>query len=200
MAQHDYVIDNAGGAAVRSDINDALQAIITQNSGPTEPTVTRPYMLWNDTTDGALKIRNATDTAWVLFSGFALPDGAVSASKLDGGQSGSSPVYGARAWVSFNGSGTVAINASGNVSSITDNGVGDYTVNLTTAMADANYSAVITTGTSAGTAADTVDSATLFGSKTTLSFRFAVAYIFETSGTVVNGMYDPWQVNVQVIR
>ena len=46
-----------------------------------------------------------------------------------------------RAWVNFNGTGTVAIRASYNVSSITDNGTGDYTVNFTTAMADANYSA-----------------------------------------------------------
>jgi hypothetical protein len=56
--------------------------------------------------------------------------------------SGSAPSYSARAWVNFNGTGTVAIRASGNVSSITDNGTGDYTVNFTTAMADANYSAV----------------------------------------------------------
>lgn len=47
-----------------------------------------------------------------------------------------------RAWVNFNGTGTVAINASFNVSSITDNGTGNYTVNFTNAMADANYSAV----------------------------------------------------------
>ena len=44
-----------------------------------------------------------------------------------------------RAWVNFNGTGTVAINASFNVSSITDNGTGDYTVNFTTALPDANY-------------------------------------------------------------
>jgi hypothetical protein len=47
--------------------------------------------------------------------------------------------YKCRAWVNFNGTGTVVINASGNVSSITDNGTGDYTVNFTTAMPDANY-------------------------------------------------------------
>jgi hypothetical protein len=52
--------------------------------------------------------------------------------------------YGCRAWVNFNGTGTPAIRASGNVSSITDNGVGDYTVNFTTAMPDANYSVVCT--------------------------------------------------------
>jgi hypothetical protein len=47
----------------------------------------------------------------------------------------------AKAWVNFNGTGTVAIRASYNVSSITDNGTGDYTVNFTTAMPNANYSA-----------------------------------------------------------
>jgi hypothetical protein len=47
--------------------------------------------------------------------------------------------YGCRAWVNFNGTGTVAIRASGNVSSITDNGTGDYTVNFTTAMPDTNF-------------------------------------------------------------
>jgi hypothetical protein len=51
--------------------------------------------------------------------------------------------YGCRAWVNFNGTGTVAIRASRNVTSITDNGVGAYTVNFTTAMPDANYSATI---------------------------------------------------------
>lgn len=55
---------------------------------------------------------------------------------------GTSPIYACRAWVNFNGTGTVAIRASGNVSSITDNGVGDYTVNFTTAMSDTNYSPV----------------------------------------------------------
>jgi hypothetical protein len=53
--------------------------------------------------------------------------------------SGSAPIYACRAWVNFNGTGTVAIRASGNVSSITDEGTGDYTVNFTTALPDANY-------------------------------------------------------------
>jgi hypothetical protein len=54
--------------------------------------------------------------------------------------------YGCRAWVSFNGTGTVAIQASGNVTSITDGGTGTYTVNFTTAMPDANYAAVLGNG------------------------------------------------------
>ena len=52
---------------------------------------------------------------------------------------GSAPLYACRAWVNFNGTGTVAIRASGNVSSITDNGNGDYTVNFATAMPGADY-------------------------------------------------------------
>lgn len=52
---------------------------------------------------------------------------------------GSAPTYACRAWVNFNGTGTVAIRASGNVTSITDNGAGNYTVNFATAMPDANY-------------------------------------------------------------
>jgi hypothetical protein len=59
--------------------------------------------------------------------------------------SGSAPSYSARAWVNFNGTGTVAIRSSGNVTSITDNGTGDYRVNFTTAMSDANYSVVAST-------------------------------------------------------
>jgi hypothetical protein len=55
--------------------------------------------------------------------------------------SGTAPLYMCRAWVNFNGTGTVAIRASGNVTSITDDGTGRYRVNFTTAMPDANYSA-----------------------------------------------------------
>jgi hypothetical protein len=70
--------------------------------------------------------------------------------------SGSAAAWGiaegtAKAWVNFNGTGTVAIRASYNVSSITDNGVGNYTVNFTTAMVDANYSVAVSgTSTPAG--------------------------------------------------
>ena len=52
----------------------------------------------------------------------------------------------AKAWVNFNGTGTVAIRASFNVSSITDNGTGQYTINFTNSLTDANYSGVVTTG------------------------------------------------------
>jgi len=69
--------------------------------------------------------------------------------------SGTAPIYPCRAWVNFNGTGTVAIRASGNVSSITDNGAGDYTVNFTTAMPDANYVAIVEKGLTSGVATAT---------------------------------------------
>lgn len=59
---------------------------------------------------------------------------------------GTAPIYACRAWVNFNGIGTVAIRASGNVSSITDNGIGNYIVNFTTAMVDANFFVVSNCG------------------------------------------------------
>jgi uncharacterized protein (AIM24 family) len=60
--------------------------------------------------------------------------------------SGSAPSYSARAWVKFNGTGTVSIYGSGNVSSIGDIGVGNYQVNFSTAMADTNYSITFNNG------------------------------------------------------
>ena len=79
--------------------------------------------------------------------------GDVAAARITGAlnATGSAPIYACRAWVNFNGTGTVAIRASGNVSSITDNGTGDYTVNFTTAMPDANYSSVCSTATTVNT-------------------------------------------------
>lgn len=65
MAQHDYVIANGTGAAVRSDLNDAFSAIVSQNSGATAPSTTYAYQWWADTTTGLLKIRNAANNAWV---------------------------------------------------------------------------------------------------------------------------------------
>jgi hypothetical protein len=65
VAQHDYVISNGTGAAVRSDLNGALGAIATNNSGATEPTPAYAYQWWPDTTTGLLKIRNAANSAWV---------------------------------------------------------------------------------------------------------------------------------------
>lgn len=79
------------------------------------------------------------ETGTVLTNGSAIPAAQI-AGALNA--TGSAPMYACRAWVNFNGTGTVTIRASGNVSSITDRGTGRYDVNFATAMPDGNYSAV----------------------------------------------------------
>ena len=98
--------------------------------------------------------------------------------------------YGCRAWVNFNGTGTVAIREDGNVSSITDNGTGAYTVNFTTALPDANY-AVNITGDSTGARIASVDNAA--GVPTTSAVRVG----FLTTG---GGAGDPTYAMVSVFR
>ena len=65
MAQHDQVIDNAPGNVVRSDVNAALAALFSSNSGTTAPAVTTPGLTWFDTTTNTLWIRNAANNAWI---------------------------------------------------------------------------------------------------------------------------------------
>jgi hypothetical protein len=71
MAQHDYIIANGTGAAVRSDLNGSLAAIVSNNSGATEPTTMYAYQWWPDTTTGLLKIRNAANNAWITIGTLA---------------------------------------------------------------------------------------------------------------------------------
>jgi len=65
MAQHDYDIANGTGAAVRTDINNVLDAVVSQNSGSSAPSTTYSYQQWADTSAGLLKIRNGANNAWV---------------------------------------------------------------------------------------------------------------------------------------
>lgn len=66
MAQADGVVANASGAAVRSDLNAQLLAIITNNSGTTAPTTTRAYQFWYDETTNQLKLRNSANDGWIV--------------------------------------------------------------------------------------------------------------------------------------
>ena len=214
MAQHDYNIGDQNGFDFLVDLNNALSAIATNNAGSSEPNTTFAHMLWFDKNNDLMKVRNETNSAWVIVAkkdasgwtpyrqGTALgtasvqPDdryahrsnnlsdlGSAATARANLGAAalasptftgvpaaptaaaatnttqiattaytrtairyvmhayGAAPLYACRAWVNFNGTGTVAIRASGNVSSITDNGTGDYTVNFTTGMEDANYAA-----------------------------------------------------------
>ena len=66
MAQHDYNIANGTGAAVRSDLNNALAAIVSNNSGSTEPATTFAFQWWADTNASQLKLRNAANDGWIV--------------------------------------------------------------------------------------------------------------------------------------
>ena len=65
MANHDYNLANQTGANFRSDLNNALSAILTNNSSSSAPSTTSAYMLWYDTTNHCLKIRNGTNNGWI---------------------------------------------------------------------------------------------------------------------------------------
>ena len=65
MATHDYVIDNSTGANVRTDLNNVLQAILTNNSSGSAPSTTAAYMLWADTSNNILKMRNSANDGWI---------------------------------------------------------------------------------------------------------------------------------------
>jgi hypothetical protein len=106
--------------------------------------------------------------------------------------SGSAPIYACRAWVNFNGTGTVAIRGSGNVSSITDNGNGNYTVNFSTAMPDANYSISGFTTDIDGSGGDV--SFVRYPSDTYTSSAVQVRSVFNAVG------YDGGIVSVQAFR
>ena len=86
MATHDYIISNASGAAVRADLNNALAAIVSNNSNATSPSTTYAFQFWADTTTSQLKIRNAANSAWItlmeLDGTMLMEDGTVSAPGL----------------------------------------------------------------------------------------------------------------------
>lgn len=108
---------------------------------------------------------------------------------------GSAPVYACRAWVNFNGTGTVAIRASGNASSITDHSGGNYTINITTALPDTNY-AVTGTASEAENNARTVNLSldNYSAAVTTTTFRINTRN-FSTGADV-----DCPIINVSVLR
>jgi len=68
MAEHDYVIDNQSAPAFRADLNNALQAIVSNNSKGTAPTTTYANMTWHDTATNWVFIRNEANSAWIRFA------------------------------------------------------------------------------------------------------------------------------------
>ena len=134
----------------------------------------------------------ATDQALTAAQGKQLQDNKLDKTAITA--SGSAPMYVCRAWVNFNGTGTPTIRASGNVSSITDNGVGDYNINFITPMSDTNYAlsgfAVWTDAQAAGLVSQT--------SAYTPSVNYVpIRTVNANSGS---GFYDPTVVTVAVFR
>ena len=107
---------------------------------------------------------------------------------FNSGYGSAAVAYGCRAWENVNGTGTVAIRASGNVSSITDNGTGDYTVNFTTAMPDVNYAIT-------GTALTTTNE-TFIGRVSSVLAGSCRLLVFNRAGTVTD---TDW-TNVSIFR
>lgn len=90
MAQHDYIIDNQSGLAFRQDLNNALAAIVSQNSGASAPSTTYAYQWWADTTTGLLKLRNAANNGWITL--FQL-DGEWTTIALENGTAAAPSIY-----------------------------------------------------------------------------------------------------------
>jgi hypothetical protein len=135
-----------------------------------------------------------------------IADANVTAAKLSGAQTGSAPIYGCRAWVNFDGTrneadtgastngANVKIRANGNVASVTKNDTGDYTVNFTTAMSDANYSAVSSV-VAASSSNATLICAKYAGTSTSASFR-----VQSTSNAALSTYFDLSDISVQFFR
>ena len=77
MATHDYVIDNQTFPATRTDLNNVLSAIVSNNSNSTEPSTTYAYQWWYDISTTTLKFRNADNDAWVSFATFDMANDTV---------------------------------------------------------------------------------------------------------------------------
>jgi hypothetical protein len=140
-------------------------------------------------TDGQALVYNSTSSDWEAGTVLTNVSDIETQVKTATNATGSAPVYSCRAWVNFNGTGTVAIRDIGNVSSITDNGTGDYNVNFTTAMPDVNYSI---SGLSGLTVTPNQTGMYPFLGTTT-SFRIV---IYSTTGT----LYDEVYIAAQVFR
>jgi hypothetical protein len=133
-------IDSQSSGTPANGIGVGMQFATETSAGNTEigatiEAITTDVTAASEDFDLSFKTMAAGATAAEIFRAKSTGD-----FQFNSGYGSVATAYGCRAWVNFNGTGTVAIRASGNVSSITDNGTGEYTVNFTTAMPDANYS------------------------------------------------------------
>jgi len=126
-----------------------------------------------------------------------IADASITPAKMSGAQSGSAPAYAARAWVTFDGTvSTPTIAASGNVTSVTKNGTGDYTINFTTALPNANYAVSINGAASGGSGiTGVVDTTT---APTTSAVRIQLSYFGWPASTAAANSIDSNRVSVVI--
>jgi hypothetical protein len=146
--------DNSGSLVLQTNSGTTALTIDTsQRAAFVAGTAALPAITTTGDTNTGIFF-SAADTIDFAEGGAAVGQFDSSANfKFNSGYGSVATAYGCRAWVNFNGTGTPAIRASGNVTSITDNGVGDYNINFTTAMPDTNYSVIGTLGTQANDSA-----------------------------------------------
>jgi len=200
LAANTMNVTGASGKALSFGSNGVYDRIILDTSGNTAFTGS-VRATGTSASAPAFSIPTDTDTGMYFPAANQLrfATGGTQAMNLDASQnmqfnSGYGTVataYGCRAWVNFNGTGTVAIRASGNVSSITDNGVGDFTVNMTSAMTDANYAVGCSIGGTNGV--DIIRLRDETTARTTTAFRLLVM----TNGFI---QADAAVINALVIR
>jgi len=171
-------------------------------SGSSSGTATYTIQSPSGSTDRVLTLPDATGTVLVSGQPVTATTGNFSGDVTLGSSvlatpTGSAPSYTCRAWVNFNGTGTVAIRASGNVSSITDNGTGDYTVNFTTAMPDVNYApnAICSQSSGSGFNAMSVSIVSLTASSARL-----ISSSNWISGVSNGAPFDPTVVSATIFR
>lgn len=125
MAVHDYSLANQDGASFRSDLNNALAAIVSNNSSSTEPASTYPYMWWADTNTATLKLRDSSDSSWITVGAL----GSANLGLLT--TSSASSTYMAKAGGTFTGAVTL-----GNAASLVFEGATDNDFETTLAVTD----------------------------------------------------------------
>jgi hypothetical protein len=172
-----------GGTAISTDTSGTLNIVTGSGSGANAITIDASQAV---TMPGTLAVTSNQTVGGNLTVTGSITGGSISVANS------------LRAWVNFNGTGTPAIRASGNVTSITDNGTGDYTINFTTAMPDINYCPAFYLAVYFDSRAS-VNNRTLGNStRTTSGFRFQTTWTSVTSGGA--SVEDLPDINVAIFR
>jgi hypothetical protein len=192
------------GIGTSSPISDARLTI----SAPLEPILffQRSDAGNNDaaiqvTSGGAFSFKNGADSSTAAGLTERVRIDGAGLFQFNSGYGSVATAYGCRAWVNFNGTGTVSIRASGNVTSITDNGTGLYQINFTTAMPDANYAVTVSgAGERDGSGGNSVFNIRAPSTNFVGSSSLATSSVQVSQKTVGGGLADSDVVTVSIFR